>query len=114
MVDRGSQLRIGILGASSFAPTTLINPAKENDEVEVAAVGSRDMASAEEFAAKHGIARAHGRLEELIDDPDVDAVYVLLPTSMHGRWTRAALDAGKHVLCEKPFVANADEAREIA
>jgi predicted dehydrogenase len=107
-------VRIGILGASSYAPTTLLNPAKGNDEVEVAAVGSRDLSSAQEFADKHGISRAHGTLEGLIDDPDLDAVYVLLPTSLHGRWTRAALDADKHVLCEKPFVANADEAREVA
>ena len=107
-------VRIGILGASSYAPTTLLNPAKGNDEVEVAAVGSRDLGSAQDFADKHGIPRAHGTLEALIDDPDLDAVYVLLPTSLHGRWTRAALDADKHVLCEKPFVANADEAREVA
>ena len=72
------------------------------------------MPNAQAFAAEHGIARAHGTLEALIDDPDLDAIYVLLPTSMHGRWTRVALDAGKHVLCEKPFTANADEAREIA
>jgi len=114
MSESGSSARIGILGASSFAPTTLINPARGNDEVVVAAVGARDMSSAQAFAAKHGIARAHGSYEALIDDPDLDAVYVLLPTSMHGRWTRIALDAGKHVLCEKPFTANADEAREIA
>ena len=100
-------VRIGILGASSFAPTTLINPARENDEVVVAAVGARDMPSAEAFAAKYGIARAHGSYEALVDDPDLDAIYVLLPTSFHGRWTRAALAAGKHVLCEKPFTANA-------
>jgi predicted dehydrogenase len=107
-------VRIGILGASTFAPTTLINPARGNDEVVVAAVGARDMPSAQEFAAKYGIARAHGSYEALVDDPDLDAVYVLLPTSLHGRWTRAALAAGKHVLCEKPFTANAAEAREIA
>jgi predicted dehydrogenase len=107
-------VRIGILGASSYAPTTLINPARENDEVVVAAVGARDVLSAEAFAAKYGIARAHGSYEALLDDPDLDAIYVLLPTSMHGRWTKAALAAGKHVLCEKPFTANAAEAREIA
>jgi len=72
------------------------------------------MSSAQAFAAKHGIARAHSSYEALIADPDLDAVYVVLPTSMHGRWTRAALSAGKHVLCEKPFTANATEAREIA
>ncbi|OBK40978.1 oxidoreductase [Mycobacterium sp. 1245111.1] len=114
MAQVAEALRIGILGASSFAPTTLINPARGNDEVVVAAVGARDMPSAEAFAAKHGIARAHGSYEALIDDPDLDAIYVLAPTSMHGRWTRAALAGGKHVLCEKPFTANAAEAREIA
>jgi predicted dehydrogenase len=114
MAASRAPVRIGILGASSFAPTTLINPARGNDEVVVAAVGARDMSSAQEFAAQHGIARAHGSYEALIEDPDLDAVYVLLPTSFHGRWTKAALLAGKHVLCEKPFTANAAEAREIA
>jgi predicted dehydrogenase len=114
MAQSGASVRIGILGASSYAPTTLINPAQGNDEVVVAAVGARDMSSAQAFAAKHGIARAHGSYEALIADPDLDAVYVLVPTSMHGRWTRAALAAGKHVLCEKPFTANAAEAREVA
>src|ERR1700755_2985586 len=114
MSESGSPARVGILGASSFAPTTLINPARGIDEIVVAAVGARDVSSAQAFAAKHGIARAHGSYEALIDDPDLDAVYVLLPTSFHGRWTRRALAAGKHVLCEKPFTANAAEAREIA
>jgi predicted dehydrogenase len=114
MPASGSPVRVGILGASSFAPTTMINPARGNRDVVVAAVGARDLASAAEFAAKHGIAKAHGSYEALIDDPDLDAVYVLVPTSMHGRWTKAALAAGKHVLCEKPFTANAAEAREIA
>ncbi|MGO9351815.1 MAG: Gfo/Idh/MocA family protein [Mycobacterium sp.] len=114
MPGRGPSVRIGILGASSYAPTTLIDPARGNDEVVVAAVGARDVSNAQAFAAKHGIARAHGSYEALIADPDLDAVYVLLPTSLHGRWTRAALAAGKHVLCEKPFTANAAEAREIA
>ena len=107
-------VRIGILGASSFAPTTMINPAKGNRDVVVAAVGARDQSSADEFAAKYGIADAYGSYEALIDDPNLDAIYVLVPTSMHGRWTKAALAAGKHVLVEKPFTANAAEAQEIA
>lgn len=114
MPDSGSPVRIGILGASSFAPTTMINPARGNRDVVVAAVGARDQPSADEFAAKYGIAKAHGSYEALIDDPDLDAIYVLVPTSMHGKWTKAALAAGKHVLVEKPFTANAAEAREIA
>jgi predicted dehydrogenase len=80
----------------------------------VAAVAARDVSRAQAFAAKHGIARVHDSYAALIADPDVDAVYNPLPNGLHGRWTRAALAAGKHVLCEKPFTANAAEARDIA
>ncbi|MDG4666787.1 Gfo/Idh/MocA family oxidoreductase [Mycobacterium sp. 236(2023)] len=107
-------IRIGLLGASNFAETTLINPARDNTDVVIAAVGARNDESAQTFAAEHGIARAHGSYDSLVDDPELDAIYILAPTSMHGRWTRAALAAGKHVLCEKPFTANGAEAREIA
>jgi predicted dehydrogenase len=107
-------LRIGILGAARIAPQSLIKPARENSEVVVAAVAARDASRARAFAAKHGIARVHDGYEALIADPDLDAVYNPLPNGLHGRWTRAALAAGKHVLCEKPFTANAAEARGIA
>jgi predicted dehydrogenase len=107
-------IRIGILGAARIAPLALINPAHENSQVVVAAVAARDVARAQAFAATHGIASVHGDYEALIADPDIDAIYNPLPNGLHGRWTRAALAAGKHVLCEKPFTANAAEAREIA
>ena len=107
-------VRIGILGASRWAPMTLLAPAQDNTEIVVAAVASRDVSRARAFAAKHGIDRVHDDYAALIADPELDAVYNLLPTSAHGRWTRAALDAGKHVLCQKLFTANAAEAREIA
>jgi predicted dehydrogenase len=107
-------VRIGILGAARVAPLALINPARGHAEVVVAAVAARDVSRAQAFAAKHGIARVHDSYEALIADPDLDAVYNPLPNGLHGRWTRAALTAGKHVLCEKPFTANAAEAREIA
>ncbi len=107
-------LRIGILGAAQVAPQALINPAKQNSEVVVAAVAARDASRARAFAAKHDIGRVHDDYDKLIADPDLDAVYNPLPNGLHGRWTRAALAAGKHVLCEKPFTANAAEAREIA
>ena len=107
-------MRIGILGAARIAPLALINPAKENTEVVVAAVAARDVSRGRAFAAKHNIARVHDDYDKLIADPDLDAVYNPLPNGLHGRWTRAALAAGKHVLCEKPFTANAAEAREIA
>jgi predicted dehydrogenase len=112
--NRAAPLRIGILGAARIAPMALIRPAAASAEVEVAAVAARDASRAHAFAAKHGIARVHEDYERLIADPDLDAIYNPLPNSLHGRWTRAALDAGKHVLCEKPFTANAAEAREIA
>ena len=108
------QVRIGILGAAKIAPLALVNPAKENTEVVVTAVAARDAARAQAFAAKHDIPRVHDDYDKLIADPDLDAVYNPLPNGLHGRWTRAALEAGKHVLCEKPFTANAAEAREIA
>jgi predicted dehydrogenase len=107
-------LRIGVLGAARIAPSALINPAKANSEVVVAAVAARDASRARAFAAKHEIARVHDDYDKLIADPDLDAVYNPLPNGLHGRWTRAALAAGKHVLCEKPFTANAAEAREVA
>jgi predicted dehydrogenase len=107
-------VRIGILGAASIAPSAVITPAEGNGEVVVAAVAARDGARAQAFAAKHDIPRVHDSYEALIADPDLDAVYNPLPNGLHGRWTRAALAGGKHVLCEKPFTANAAEAREVA
>jgi predicted dehydrogenase len=103
-----------VLGAARIAPLALIKPARDNPDATVAAVASRDGSRARAFAAKHGIARVHQSYQALIDDPDIDAVYNPLPNGLHGKWTRAALAAGKHVLCEKPFTANAAEAREIA
>ncbi|MGV9611485.1 Gfo/Idh/MocA family protein [Nocardia xishanensis] len=109
-----SGLRIGILGAARIAPASLIAPAARSSEVAVAAVAARDRSSAERFARKHGIPQVYDSYQALIEAPDLDAVYIPLPNSLHGRWTRAAVQAGKHVLCEKPFTANAAEAREIA
>ncbi|MEV6102881.1 Gfo/Idh/MocA family oxidoreductase [Nocardia sp. NPDC051981] len=107
-------LRIGILGAAAIAPNALIGPAKRNPEVVVAAVAARDRARAQAFAGKHGIRQIYDSYEALVTASDLDAVYIPLPNGLHGRWIRAALAAGKHVLCEKPFTANAEEAREIA
>lgn len=111
---RGDLVRIGVLGAARIAPVALIKPARENAEAVVASVAARDVSHARLFAAKHGIERVHGSYQALIADPNLDAIYNPLPNALHGRWTRAALAAGKHVLCEKPFTANAAEAREIA
>ena len=107
-------LRLGILGAARIAPAALIRPARHVADARVVAVAARDRDKAARFADKHGIATVHGSYEALLADPGVDAVYNPLPNGLHGKWTRAALAAGKHVLCEKPFTANADEASEVA
>lgn len=79
----------------------------------LAAVGSRTLESAGAFAQTHHIPAGHGNYGDLLNDPDVDAVYISLPNSMHHEWTVKALRAGKHVLCEKPFASNLTEATEM-
>lgn len=103
-------LRIGILGAARIAPTALIDPAKATGVAEVVAVAARDRARAESFAAEHGVANVADDYEALIAHPDVDAVYNALPPSRHAELSIAALQAGKPVLCEKPFATSAEEA----
>jgi predicted dehydrogenase len=110
-VDR---LRIGTLGAARITPGALIKPARQIPGVTVAAVAARDPERARRFAAKHRIRRVHDSYQDLIDDPAVDAIYNALPNSLHAQWTLRAIEAGKHVLCEKPFTATADEAAEVA
>ena len=107
-------IRIGILGAARIAPSALIEPARNNADVEVVAVAARDQKRAGAFAKKHGIGKVHASYDALLDDPNIDAIYNPLPNSLHGRWTIAAIEAGKHVLCEKPFAANAAEAEKVA
>jgi predicted dehydrogenase len=107
-------LKIGVLGAARIAKDALIKPARKVDGVEVVAIAARDRQRAGEAAAKHGIPNVFDGYEAMLADPGIDAVYIPLPNGLHGRWTLKAIDAGKHVLCEKPFTANADEARKVA
>ena len=83
--------------------------ARESPDIEILAVASRDQGRAERYAHDNGIERAYGSYEQLLADPDVDAVYISLPNSLHIDWTISALEAGKHVLCEKPLSRRAKE-----
>ena len=107
-------LRIGVLGAARIAPLALIRPARKVPGVLVAAIAARDRRRAEAFAARHGIPAVHDSYADLVADPSLDAVYVPLPNALHAEWTLRALEAGKHVLCEKPLTANQAEARQVA
>src|SRR6266487_214698 len=108
------QLRIGVLGTARIVPMALLSPAQQVPEAKIVTVGSREPRRAQEFARKHTIPRTASSYDAVLTDPEVDAVYIPLPNGLHHRWTLKALQAGKHVLCEKPFAANADEAEEMA
>jgi D-xylose 1-dehydrogenase (NADP+, D-xylono-1,5-lactone-forming) len=104
-------LRLGLLSTARINDAILA-AAAATDRVDVVAVASRDSAKAEAYARARGIPRAYGSYERLLDDNGVDAVYIALPNSLHHEWTLQALEARKHVLCEKPFVRRAVQAEE--
>ena len=110
MTEAGA-VRWGILSTARINDKLLAG-AREAAGVEVVAVGSRDRARGEAFAAGHGIGRVHGSYEELLADADVEAVYIPLPNALHVPWSIRALEAGKHVLCEKPLTRRAAEAEQ--
>jgi len=108
-------IRIGILGAARIAPRGIIAPANALLGAEVVGIGARNLERAQDFAAQHSIPLAFGSYAELVARDDIDLVYVALPPSAHLEWCVKALDSGKHVLVEKPFANNAqDAARMVA
>jgi predicted dehydrogenase len=114
--DRGEQrtVRIGVLGAARIVKTALLVPSRAIEGVEVIAIAARDRDRAAAYASRRGIPRVHASYRALLDDPELDAVYVPLPAALHAQWTIAAVDAGKHVLCEKPFTSNTAAAERVA
>ena len=109
-------MRLGLLSTARINDK-LIKGAAEAPDVTITAIGSRDLARAEAYAAERGIETAHGSYEALLADPNVDAVYISLPNALHHEWTMKALQAGKHVLAEKPYTlhpAEVDEAFDTA
>ncbi|HZO97680.1 MAG TPA: Gfo/Idh/MocA family oxidoreductase [Gaiellaceae bacterium] len=91
----------------------LVPGAQASPKVDLVAVASRERGRAEAFAREWGIERAYGSYEALLEDPDVEAVYVPLPNTLHCEWSIRALEAGKHVLCEKPLSAHPEEAEAV-
>ncbi|KAF9103498.1 hypothetical protein BGX29_003316 [Mortierella sp. GBA35] len=106
-------LRIGILGAANIAPSSLIGPAKHLRSIVVVSVAARDQAKAKTYADKNGIPNTHASYDALINDPTIDCIYNPLPNGLHYEWTRKALEAGKHVLLEKPASSNEAQAKEL-
>jgi predicted dehydrogenase len=106
-------IRIGLLGASRIARTAVIAPARDNPDFIVAAVAARDPERARAYAAEHDIAHVAEDYAALVRRDDLDVIYNGLPPAGHAQWTIAALEAGKAVLCEKPFARNAGEARSM-
>jgi predicted dehydrogenase len=106
-------VRWGILGAARIATTKVIPAMKASRLAGVVAIASRDIVKARAAAEQLGIARAYGSYEELLGDPDVEAVYNPLPNHLHVPWSVRAAQAGKHVLCEKPIALSAAEARTL-
>ena len=106
-------VRWGVMGCSWFALTHVIPVMEQANLTELIAISSRTLSKAQNAAEKFNIPKAYGSYEELLADPDIDAVYIPLPNGFHAEWSIKAMRAGKHVLCEKPLTVNAAEAREV-
>ncbi len=106
-------LRIGLVAAGRITGPALVDPANAHPDVEITVVGARDLTRAKDAAARWGARHAVGSWHEVWEHDDVDAVYIATPAGYHRSTTIAALEAGKHVLCEKPLASNAAEAAEM-
>src|SRR6202795_4387276 len=97
------KVRWGVLSTAKIAVKKVIPGMQQGEWSEVAAIASRDRRNAEETARALGIAKTYGSYEELLTDPEIEAIYNPLPNQMHVPWSIKAAEAGKHVLCEKPL-----------
>jgi predicted dehydrogenase len=109
----GKKIRWGVLSTASIGVRKVLPAMQQGEYSTVVAIASRSLAKAKETAVKLGIPTAYGSYEELIADPDVDAVYNPLPNQLHVPWTIKAAEAGKHVLCEKPIGLTVAEAESL-
>ncbi|WP_437521827.1 Gfo/Idh/MocA family oxidoreductase [Sorangium sp. So ce726] len=106
-------VRWGVLGASTFALTVSLPGMKRGPLTQLTALASRDTGKARDAARSLGIPKAYGSYDELLEDPEIDAVYNPLPNHLHVTWTARAARAGKHVLCEKPIALSAKDAEAL-
>ncbi|WP_010272610.1 Gfo/Idh/MocA family protein [Paenibacillus senegalensis] len=107
------EFRWGIVGCAGIAVGACIPGIQQSETGKVVAIASRRLEKAKETAEQAGIGKAYGSYEELLADPELDAVYIPLPNHLHKEWTIKAARAGKHVLCEKPAALNEQEAEEM-
>lgn len=107
------KVRWGVLGVAGIATKKVIPAMKKGQRSEIVAIASRSLQRARQAAAELNIANAYGSYEELVADPEVDAVYNPLPNHLHVPWSVKAAAAGKHVLCEKPIALNANEVNDL-
>lgn len=107
------KVRWGVLGAANIAIKKVIPAMQKGQWSEICAIASRDRGKAQEAARKLGIPKAYGSYEELLADPEIEAIYNPLPNHLHVPWSIRAAEAGKHVLCEKPIGMTAMEARQL-
>ena len=107
------KIRWGILSTAKIGTETVIPAMQLGEYCTVTAIASRQLEKAQAQAGQLSIEKAYGSYEELLADPDIDAVYIPLPNHLHVPWTIKALDAGKHILCEKPIGLNAAEAQKL-
>ena len=111
MTNTESKVRLGIV-STAHINRLLIPGAHASDKVELIAVASREQSKAEEYAREWDIERAYGSYDALLEDPDVDAVYISLPNTLHCEWSIKAVEAGKHVLCEKPLSRHLEDVEQ--
>lgn len=107
------KIKWGVLGTAGIARTQTIPGMLEAENCELYAVAGRSMEKAEAFKAEFGFEKAYGSYQELLDDPQVEAVYIPLPNELHMEWTIRTLEAKKHVLCEKPIAPNEQQAKKM-
>ncbi len=113
MKNSENTVKWGILGAAWIANERVIPAIHKAENAEVIAIASRTQEKAEQLAKAHSIPKAYGSYEALLDDPEINAVYIPLPNHLHLEWTQKAAAAGKHVLCEKPAALSEAQAHQM-